>query len=128
VKLNNHRWYSLLTQKGDTCWLLCIISTSSYVGSDTTGNFSTSNCVRSDTTGKFSIFSCVGPADITGRCSTFSYSRTSIYVLLSLRTFDVHTVLFKKKTYYSIYVLKFDLRTYVLRFTYSNLIYALRVC
>jgi hypothetical protein len=76
------------------------------------------------------------------------YSRTSIYVLLAIRTFDLRTVFVL--TYYSIYVQKFDIRTlryvlkfdirlrYVLKFdirttwyvqiryTYSNLIYVLR--
>jgi hypothetical protein len=37
------------------------------------------------------------------------YSQTSIYVVLYIRTFDLRTIFFK--TYYSIYALKFDIRT-----------------
>ncbi len=65
--------------------------------------------------------------------SLLLYSRTSIYVLLDIRTFALRTVFLL--TYYSIYILEFDIRTlhYVLELdirtqiqhTYSNSIYVL---
>jgi hypothetical protein len=38
VKLNKHWKYSFMIQKGDTCWLVCLIPTFSYVRSDITDN------------------------------------------------------------------------------------------
>jgi hypothetical protein len=53
------------------------------------------------------------------------YSQTSIYVLLYIRAFDLGIIFL---TYYSIYVLKFDLRTlfYVLKFNIHTLFYVLK--
>jgi hypothetical protein len=50
VKLNKHWKYSFLIQKGDTCWLVCLTPTYSYVRPDITEKFSTYGYVRSDIT------------------------------------------------------------------------------
>jgi hypothetical protein len=73
----------------------------------------------------FCVFSWGRSSNISQKYTlgnSWEYSQTSIYVLLSLRTFDLRTVFFLRFTRYT-----YSNSIYVLRFTYSNSIYVLRV-